>query len=225
MRVLVVQNDLTLAKLMRGHAVLADVATSAQDALWMAVARHYDVIALALTLPEMNGLELCRRLRGDGVATPILVLTARPAADSVVAALDSGADDCVTTAIHPAELLARLRALARRAPRLRTPPLRVGDLRLDRAACRVHRGEHEIHLTPRERRLLEVLMRHADQTVPRRWLVDDVWDGAVTHGSNIVEVYVRYVRNKIDRPFGLATLETVRGIGYRLNAPAERLAA
>jgi two-component system OmpR family response regulator len=221
MRVLIVEDHLPLADLIRqtlqAHQVLADVASTGEQALWMAGGHHYDVITLDVSLPGIDGLETCRRLRAAGVETPILMLTARSAVDHRVAGLDAGADDYLTKPAHVQELLARLRALARRAPRPRPPTLRVGDLVYDEAACEVRRGGRAIPLTAKEREVLAALMRRPGKVVTRQRLIEDAWDGADVGRSNVVDVYVRYLRNKIDRPFGRATLETVRGVGYRLN--------
>jgi two-component system OmpR family response regulator len=221
MRVLIVEDHVPLAEWMRRalrtQGVLSDIASTGEQALWMAGGHHYDVITLDVGLPGIDGFETCRRLRAAGVETPILILSARDEVDCLVAGLDAGADDYLTKPAHVAELLARLRALIRRAPPPRPPALRVGDLVFDEAACEVRRGEQEIPLTARERELLATLMRHAGKVVSRQRLIESAWDGADVGRSNVVDVYVRYLRNKIDRPFGRASLETVRGVGYRLN--------
>ena len=224
MRVLVADHDVTFVKLirnkLRAHGVVADVAITGEAGLAMAVMNHYDVVSLDLDLPDIDAFETCRRMRDNGVDTPVLLLTEQDALDRLITGLDSGADDYLAKPVDIAELLARLRALSRRARSPRPPVLEVGDLRLDQAACRVHRGTQEIELTAKERTLLEVLMRHSGQIVSQQRLHDEAWDGAEVHESNIIAVYVRYLRNKIDRPFGLSTLETVRGAGYRLSAAA-----
>jgi two-component system, OmpR family, response regulator len=224
MRVLVADHDVAFVKQIRGevraHGMLADVAITGEAGLAMAVSNHYDVVSLDLELPDIDGLETCRRMRANGVDTPVLLLSAQHVLDRVIAGLDGGADDYLAKPVHVPELLARLRALGRRAQSPRPPVLEVGDLRYDQAACRVHRGDQEIELTAKERTLLEVLMRHPGQIVSERRLKDEAWDVAEAIESNIVAVYVRYLRNKIDRPFGLNTIETVRGAGYRLTAPA-----
>ena len=215
MRVLVVEDEVKLAGLirrgLREEGVLADVAISGEDALWMAEATAYDVLVLDLMLPGIDGFETCRRLRGDGVQTPILMLTARDAVEDRIAGLDTGADDF-------GELLARLRALARRGPAERAPLLRVGDLELDPAARRVSRAGVEIPLSTKEFQLLEVFMRHPGEVLSRYQLLEGAWDTDYEHRSNVIDVYVRYLREKIDRPFAVDTLETIRGAGYRLRS-------
>ena len=173
-------------------------------------------------LPASDGFEICRRLRGDGVWTPVLMLTARDAVDDRVSGLDAGADDYLTKPFAFEELLARLRALARRAPAERPPVLEVGELRLDPAAHRAWRGEHELELSAKEFALLELFMRRPGVTLTRTQLLDGAWDMAFESRSNVVDVYVRYLREKIDRPFGRDSIETVRGVGYRLRADGGR---
>ncbi len=220
MRVLVVEDELKLAGLirrgLREEGVLADVAIKGEDALWMAQATAYDVVVLDLMLPGIDGFETCRRLRGDGVRTPILMLTARDAVEDRIAGLDTGADDYLAKPFDFGELLARLRALARRGPAEHGPVLRVGDLELDPAARRVSRSGTEIPLSTKEFQLLEVFMRHAGEVLSRFQLLEGAWDTEYEHRSNVIDVYVRYLREKVDRPFGVTTLETVRGAGYRL---------
>jgi two-component system, OmpR family, response regulator len=219
-RVLVVEDEVKLAGLirrgLREEGVLADVAIKGEDALWMAEATAYDVVVLDLMLPGIDGFETCRRLRGDGVRTPILMLTARDAVEDRIAGLDTGADDYLAKPFDFGELLARLRALARRGPAERGPVLRVGDLELDPAARRVSRGDTEIPLSTKEFQLLEVFMRHPGEVLSRFQLLEGAWDTEYEHRSNVIDVYVRYLREKVDRPFGITTLETVRGAGYRL---------
>ena len=220
MRILIVEDELKMASLIRrglveeGHA--ADVANRGEDALWMAHAVEYDAIVLDLMLPGLSGSEICRRLRNDGVWAPVLMLTARDAVEDRVAGLDAGADDYLTKPFSFAELLARLRALARRGGVERPTVLEVGDLRLDPATRQVWRGECEIELSPKEFALLETFMRRPGQALSRLQLLEHAWDFAYEHRSNVVDVYVRYLREKIDRPFGASSLETVRGTGYRL---------
>jgi two-component system OmpR family response regulator len=219
-RVLVVEDEVKLAGLirrgLREEGVLADVAINGEDALWMAEATAYDVLVLDLMLPGIDGFETCRRLRGDGVQTPILMLTARDAVEDRIAGLDTGADDYLAKPFDFGELLARLRALARRGPAERAPLLRVGDLELDPAARRVSRAGAEIPLSTKEFQLLEVFMRHPGEVLSRYQLLEGAWDTDYEHRSNVIDVYVRYLREKIDRPFAVDTLETVRGAGYRL---------
>jgi two-component system, OmpR family, response regulator len=219
-RVLVVEDEVKLAGLirrgLREEGVLADVAIKGEDALWMAEATAYDVVVLDVMLPGIDGFETCRRLRGDGVRTPILMLTARDAVEDRIAGLDTGADDYLTKPFDFGELLARLRALARRGPAEHGTVLRVGELELDAAARRVSRGGKEIALSTKEFQLLEVFMRHPGEVLSRFQLLEGAWDTEYEHRSNVIDVYVRYLREKVDRPFGVRTLETVRGAGYRL---------
>ena len=222
MRVLVVEDDAKLAGLLRrglveeGHA--ADVAGTGADALWMAAAAPYAAIVLDVMLPDLDGFEVCRRLRTTEVATPVLILTARDAVDDRVLGLDTGADDYLTKPFAFPEFLARLRALARRGPVSRAPELRVDDLRLDPATRRVWRGDAELSLSAKEFALLELFMRHPGEVLSRLQLLEHAWDLAYENRSNIIDVYIRYLREKVDRPFGRRSLETVRGVGYRLHA-------
>jgi two-component system, OmpR family, response regulator len=221
-RVLVVEDEVRLASLirkgLREEGLLADVAGKGEDALWMAGATDYDVIVLDVMLPGIDGFETCRRLRADGVRSPILMLTARDAIEDRIEGLDTGADDYLTKPFDYGELLARLRALARRAPAGRGPVLRVGDLELDPATRRVRRGEADIPLSTKEFQVLEVFMRHPGEVLSRYQLLEGAWDTGYEHRSNVIDVYVNYLREKIDRPFGVRTLETVRGAGYRLSS-------
>jgi two-component system OmpR family response regulator len=224
MRVLVVEDEPKMAGLLRrglveeGHA--ADIAPSGDDAIWMAGAVEYDAIVLDVMLPGVDGFAVCRRLREDGVWSPVLMLTARDAVEDRVAGLDAGADDYLPKPFSFAELLARLRALARRGGIERPAVLAVGDLRLDPATRRAWRGAAEIELSPKEFALLETFMRRPGHVLSRYQLLEHAWDHAYEHRSNVVDVYVRYLRRKIDRPFGRASLETVRGAGYRLREDA-----
>jgi len=194
-----------------------DLAGRGEDAIPRAGATEYDAIVLDVMLPGIDGFETCRRLREAAVWAPVLMLTARDAIDDRVAGLDGGADDYLTKPFSFAELLARLRALARRGPVERPAVLEVGDLRLDPAARRVWRGDTEVSLSAKEFQLLETFMRHPGEVLSRYQLLEHAWDYDYENRSNIVDVYVRYLRDKIDRPFGLQTLETVRGAGYRLD--------
>jgi two-component system OmpR family response regulator len=222
MRVLVVEDEVKMASLVRrglteeGHA--ADVAGTGEDALWMAAAHSYDAIVLDVMLPGRDGFETCRELRKAGVWSPVLMLTARDAVDDRVSGLDAGADDYLTKPFSFAELLARLRALVRRGSVERPAELAVGDLRLDPAARRVWRGAAEVPLSPKEFALLEAFMRRPGQTLTRLQLLENAWDFAYENRSNVIDVYVRYLREKVDRPFGVQSIETVRGVGYRLRA-------
>ena len=194
----------------------ADIASAGEQALVMAGASSYDAIILDLMLPGIDGFETCERLRADGVWTPILLLTARDAVEDRVRGLDHGADDYLTKPFSFAELMARLRALARRPPAERPTVLEVGSLRLDPAARRVWRGEQEITLSAKEFALLEAFMRRPGDVLSRFDLLERAWEYDYENRSNIVDVYVRYLRAKIDRPFGTDSIETIRGAGYRL---------
>jgi two-component system OmpR family response regulator len=221
-RVLVVEDEVPLAKLIRQGLVqdgqLADVAIRGEDALWMAGATPYDVICLDVNLPGIDGFETCRRLRAENVTAPILMLTARDAIEDRVAGLDTGADDYLVKPFDFGELLARLRALARRPATAPQLVLRVGNLSLDPASHRVRRGETDIDLSAKEVQILEVFMRHPDEVLSRLQLLERAWDASYENRSNVIDVYIRYLREKIDRPFGAHSLETVRGAGYRLRA-------
>jgi|SRR5690242_13982940 two-component system OmpR family response regulator len=225
MRVLVVEDEPKMAALVaralreEGHPT--DLAARGEEAIWMAVASPYDAIVLDVMLPERDGFEVLRELRARRIWTPVLMLTARDAVDDRVGALDSGADDYLTKPFSFAELLARLRAIARRGPVERPTTLEVDDLRLDPAARRVWRGDVEIELSTREFTLLELLMRRAGHALSRVQLLEGAWDIAFESRSNVVDVYVRYLREKIDRPFGRSSIETVRGVGYRLRRSGE----
>jgi two-component system, OmpR family, response regulator len=220
MRVLIVEDELRMAGLIRrgltNEGLAADVAGTGEDALWMAQAHPYDAIVLDVMLPGLNGFETCRRLRSDGVWAPVLMLTARDSVEDRVAGLDTGADDYLVKPFAFAELLARLRALARRGELERPSVLEVGDLRLDPAARRVERDSTEILLSAKEFALLETFMRRPGEVLSRLHLLEHAWDFAYDNRSNVVDVYVRRLRLKIDKPFGRHSLETVRGGGYRL---------
>jgi len=220
MRVLVVEDDVKLAAIVRrglleeGHA--ADVAATGEDALWMARATEYDAIVLDVMLPGLDGFSVCRSLRSDCVWSPVLMLTARDSVEDRVAGLDTGADDYLTKPFSFAELLARLRALARRGVVEQPPVLEVGELRLDPSTRQVWRGESEIDLSTKEFALFETFMRRPGHVVSRFDLLEHAWDYSYENRSNVVDVYIRYLREKIDRPFGVRSIETVRGAGYRL---------
>ena len=220
MRALVVEDERRLGDLLvrglreEGHA--ADLARDGETALWMAAAVDYDAIVLDVMLPGLDGFEVCRRLRKDGVWSPVLMLTARDAVDDRIAGLDAGGDDYLTKPFSFEELLARLRALQRRGAAERPTTLRVGDLALDPAAHRAWRNDTEIELSAREFALLELFMRNSGHTLTRVQLLDGAWDMSFESRSNVIDVYIRYLREKIDRPFGRHAIETVRGVGYRL---------
>ena len=226
MRVLIVEDEVQMASLLRRglreEGMLADVALRGEDALWMAGATDYDAVVLDVMLPGIDGFETCRRLRADGVAAPVLMLTARDAVEDRVAGLDTGADDYLVKPFSFAELVARLRALGRRGPIERPAILEAGDLHLDPAARRVWRGEVDISLSARELALLEAFMRRPGRILDRFQLIEYAWDGSYENRSNVVDVYVRYLREKIDRPFGVDSIETIRGAGYRLRPDGGR---
>jgi two-component system OmpR family response regulator len=222
MKVLIVEDEPKMAALIRRGLVdegaTADVAPVGEEALVMAGVTPYDVIVLDVMLPGIDGFETCGRLRRDGVWAPVLMLTARDAVEDRVAGLDHGADDYLTKPFSFAELMARLRALARRGAHERPTVLEVGDLRLDPAARRVWRGKEELSLSAKEFSLLEVFMRRPGAVLSRFDLLERAWEYDYENRSNVVDVYVRYLRQKIDRPFGTDSLETIRGSGYRLRA-------
>jgi len=224
-RVLIVEDELRMASLIRRGLVkeglAADVAPSGEEALVSAAAHAYDAIVLDVMLPGLNGFETCRRLREAGVWAPVLMLTARDSVADRVAGLDTGADDYLVKPFAFAELLARLRALVRRGDLERPAVLEVGNLRLDPATREGHRGEDEIHLSAKEFALLEAFMRRPGQVLSRLQLLEHAWDFAYENRSNVIDVYVRYLREKVDRPFGTESIETVRGVGYRLREDAE----
>ncbi|GIK77885.1 MAG: DNA-binding response regulator [Acidobacteria bacterium] len=224
MRVLIVEDEAKMSALLRrglrAEGMAVDVTPRGEDALWMAGSTDYDAIVLDVMLPGIDGIEVCRRLRADGVWAPILMLTARDGVADRVAGLDEGADDYLTKPFSYAELLARLRALGRRGSVERPVRLEVGDLALDPAAHRVWRGENEIELSAKEFALLEVFMRHPGDVLSRFQLLEHAWDYDYENRSNVVDSFVRLLRKKIDKPFGTRSIETVRGAGYRLRDPA-----
>jgi len=219
-RVLVVEDEPHMAALIRkglsreGFAV--DVAADGEECMAMATATAYDAIVLDIMLPGISGFEACRRLRDDAVWTPVLMLTARDSVDDRVTGLDAGADDYLVKPFAFAELLARLRALARRGETARPAVLVVGDLRLDPATREVTRASRPISLSAKEFALLETFMRRPGDVLPRSHLLERAWDVGYQGRSNVVDVYVGHLRAKIDVPFGRRTLQTVRGSGYRL---------
>jgi two-component system OmpR family response regulator len=221
-RVLIVEDELRMASLIRRglehEGLAADIAGNGEDALWMAAAHDYDAVVLDVMLPDLEGFEVCRRLRTAGIWSPVLMLTARDSVEDRVAGLDSGADDYLVKPFAFAELLARLRALARRGDTGRPAVLAVGDLRLDPATRDVTRGATAIALSAKEFALLETFMRRPGEVLSRFHLLEHAWDFAYENRSNVVDVYVRRLRRKIDEPFGRRSLETVRGAGYRLRS-------
>jgi two-component system OmpR family response regulator len=220
MRILVVDDEVRLADGVRrgleaeGFAV--DVASNGVDGLWMAGEHRYDAIILDIMMPGMSGYRVCHQLRDAGDWTPILMLTAKDGDWDQVEALDTGADDFLSKPFSFAVLVARIRSLVRRGSRERPAVLEVGELRLDPASKQVHRGDVPIDLTSREFAVLEFLMRRGGEVVSKREVLQNVWDDDFEGDPNIVEVYVGHLRNKVDRPFERASLETVRGFGYRL---------
>ncbi len=220
MRALVIEDGSKMAALLRrglqeeGFAV--DVAGTGEDGAWLGTENEYDVILLDVMLPDVDGSEVCRRLRAADRWAPILMLTARDGVQDRVAGLDAGADDYLTKPFSFDELFARVRALQRRGPSERPLVLTAGDLALDPATHRVSRGEREVELTPKEFALLELFLRHPGEALSRTRILEHVWDFAYDGDSNVVDVYVRYLREKVDRPFGKRSIETVRGVGYRL---------
>src|SRR5437868_10443928 len=221
-RVLIVEDELRMASLIRrglvNEGLAADVAGSGEDALWMAPAHDYDAVVLDVMLPDLDGSAVCRRRRNAGVWAPVLMLTARDAVDDRVAGLDSGADDYLVKPFAFAELLARLRALARRGDGERPAVLVVGDLRLDPATREVTREGRPVTLSAKEFALLETFMRRPGEVLTRIHLLEHAWDFAYDNRSNVVDVHVRRLRRKIDEPFGRRSLETIRGAGYRLRS-------
>jgi two-component system, OmpR family, response regulator len=226
MRVLVVEDDVKMAAAIRRglrfEGIIVDLAEGGEQAIRQVGATEYDAVLLDVMLPDLDGFETCRRLRSQGIWVPILMLTARDAIEDRVRGLDTGADDYLTKPFSLAELTARLRALARRGPVERPTVLEVGDLQLDPATHEVFRGEDEIKLSAREFALLETFMRRPGQVLTQLQLLEAAWDLGYEHRSNVVEVYVRYLREKVDRPFGVKSLETVRGAGYRLRKDGGR---
>lgn len=222
MRVLIVEDQAKLAHLLRNglakHGLLCDVAANGEDALWMAASTRYDVVTLDVMLPGIDGFTTCRRLRERGVSTPVLMLTARDGVSDRVAGLDGGADDYLVKPFSFDELLARVRALARRPAAVRAPTIEAGGLRLDLAARHASRGEREIELSAKEFLMLEAFALRPGEVLTRADLLESAWDQAYENRSNVVDAYVRRLRAKIDEPFGTHTLETVRGSGYRLAA-------
>ncbi len=221
-RILVVEDEVQLAELLKvglakeGFAV--DLAHDGRDGLWLANEQLYDAIVLDVMLPSLSGYAVCKELRDRGSWTPILMLTSKDGEYDEAEALDTGADDYLTKPFSFVVLLARLRALTRRAVRQRPTVLRVGDLSVDPARLTCARGDVRIALTPKEFAILHCLARRTGEVVPKSELLAQAWDFAYDGDSNVVEVYISALRRKIDKPFGRTTLRTVRGAGYRLEA-------
>ncbi len=226
MKVLIVEDELKMASLLlrgfRRNGDAADVSRTGEDAVWMSAAADYDVIVLDVMLPGMDGFQTLSALREQGRWTPVLMLTARDSVEDRIAGLDVGADDYLTKPFSFAELLARLRAIVRRGPVERPTILEVGELRLDPATRQVWRGRTEIELTAKEFALLEAFMRRPGEVLSRDHLLEQAWDMGYDNRSNVIAVYVNYLRDKIDRPFGATSLTTVRGAGYRLREGESR---
>jgi len=224
MLLLIVEDSVRMAGLLRrglleeGYAV--EVASSGIDAVWQATETTFDAIVLDVLLPDIDGFEVCRRLRQAERWAPILMLTARDDVADRVRGLDAGADDYLTKPFAFEELLARLRSLVRRGPGERPAVIRVDDIELDPAAHTIRRGDVPIDLTKKEFALLQYLMAHQGEALSRERLLEHVWDFAFDGDPNVVDVYVGYVRAKIDRPFGRHSIETIRGIGYRFDPGA-----
>lgn len=222
MRVLVVEDEPRLAEGLRAGLVAdgfaVDVAQTGPDGLWLAREEPFDAVVLDLMLPGINGYRICQTLRAEGIWTPILMLTAKDGEWDEVEGLDTGADDYLTKPFSHAVLVARLRALLRRGAPQRPVKLSAGDLCMDPASRRAWRGGTELSLTSRELSLLEFLLRRSGEVLSKREILAHVWDFDFDGDPNIVEVYVRHLRDKLDRPFGRAAIETLRGSGYRLAA-------
>jgi two-component system OmpR family response regulator len=220
MRVLVVEDEQRMAAAIRRglrfEGLVVDLAGDGEEGLRAARATAYDVVVLDVMMPGLDGFETCARMRKEGIRVPVLMLTARDAVEDRVRGLDGGADDYLTKPFSLSELMARLRALVRRGPIEQEAVLEAGNLRLDPATREVHRGDVEIELSAREFALLETFMRRPGQVLGQLLLLESAWDLGYEQRSNVVEVYVRYLREKIDRPFGVRSIETVRGVGYRL---------
>lgn len=226
MRILVVEDNQTLAgglaAVLRGSGYAVDVVGDGASAVAVLATERFDLVILDLNLPQMDGLEVLRTMRGRQHDAAVLILSARHSLDERVKGLDLGADDYMVKPFAFAELLARLRALVRRGTVERPPVIEVGDLRLDPGTRQVWRGETEIDLSSKEFTLLETFMRHAGYVLSRAQLLEQAWEYDFEHRSNVVEVYIRYLRRKIDVPFDVTSIETVRGAGYRLRKDGGR---
>jgi two-component system, OmpR family, response regulator len=221
MRVLIADDDRRLGPVlvrgMAGDSIAADLVDSGREAIQRATSTEYAVIVTEVTLPDVDGFQVCRTIRSEQVDAPILILSSRSSIEDRIHGLDCGADDYVGKPFSFRELLARMRAMSRRGPIQRGVVLRSGDLCLDPARHQVHRGETAVDLSRTEFAVLEALMRDPGRVLSRYALLEQAWGGGIERRSNVVEVYVRYLREKIDRPFGRASLQTVRGVGYRIS--------
>jgi two-component system OmpR family response regulator len=226
MKVLVVEDEVKMAGLLRRglseQGLAIDIAGTGEEGVGMACSTAYDAIVLDVILPGIDGFETCRRLRREGISAPVLMLTARGALEDRIAGLDGGADDYLTKPFSFAELLARIRALVRRGGKGRLGLVEVGELRLDPATRRVWRGDADIDLSAKEFALFEAFMRRPGHVLTRAQLLEQAWEYEFEHRSNVIDVYVRYLRRKVDLPFGVRSLETVRGAGYRLRKDGGR---
>ena len=222
MRVLVVEDEVRIADFIarglseRGYAV--DVASDGDEALQWTDMADFDLIILDVMLPGRDGIEVCHALRERGARTPILMLTARDAVEDRVRGLDSGADDYLVKPFAFAELVARLRALMRREPAISGSVLQVGDLKFDTATLEVSRQRVNVELTANECRLLEYLMRHPNQVLTRTMIAEHVWNYEFDNATNVIDVHIRNLRQKIDDPFPIKLIHTVRGVGYRISS-------
>lgn len=221
MRILLVEDEVKMARALRrgleqeGHTI--DVSADGDDGLSKALEYDYDAVVLDVMLPRRDGFSICRELRASGRWSPVLMLTARDAVDDRIRGLDAGADDYLIKPFAFGELLARLRALVRRGPTERPPVISVGDVELDPAAHTVTRSGRAVDLSAREFALLEFLMRHPGEVLSRTRILEQVWDYSYSGFSNVVDVYVAYLRRKLERPFGRPLIRTVRGVGYALD--------
>lgn len=225
MKILVVEDERALASALRrglqAEGFEVDIANNGDDGLWMAREREYDAVVLDIMLPGRNGYQICRDLRDEGNWVPILMLTAKDGEFDEAEGLDTGADDYLTKPFSFVVLVARIRAMLRRGAAEHFDAFTIGDLRLDAVAHRCWRGETEINLTAREVAVLGFLMRQKGGTVSKRQILDNVWDYDFEGDPNIVEVYVRRLRKKLDEPFGARTITTVRGVGYRIQSDGQ----